>query len=253
MLSLGCEGSLADAELRSGADAKRSGARTINVNTPRTDEVSFGNQDRTDWYLVELRGQPGVLTTIVHWDNEKSDLMIDVFDNFGAQIAASPTRNKNSKEKKLLTQIDKPGTYFLRITAPAKRDGSVYTMEAKWAEPDDKPLPVVVTPPPPEPSRPRTPREPREPRERPTGNTVQGRVVAAYREGAGLTLHLDKGASAGLKVGMSGTVLSGSSGEAELDGGSFKITQVLGDGKSVAHCGLNSIGKNTRFVVSVGK
>ena len=245
-----CAGRLAKADENSGPDAKRSGANVLRCNTPRTDEVSFKNGDRTDWYMVELRGKPGVLQTMVHWDTESSDLMIDVFDPFGAQIAASPVRTKNAKRKQLLTQIEKPGVYYLRITAPGGRDGTVYTMEAKWDEP------AVFIPPPPsvtviEPTEPPPPREPRRPREKPekAESTVQGRVVAAYREGAGLTLHLDKGSAAGLKVGMSGSVLTGSSGEDQLDGGTFKITQVLGDNKSVARSSLTSVGKNTRFVI----
>jgi hypothetical protein len=246
----GCAGRLQKADENSGPDAKRSGANVLRVNTPRTDEVSFKNGDRTDWYMVELRGRPGVLQTLVHWDTDSSDLMIDVFDPFGAQIAASPVRTKNAKQKQLLTQIDKPGVYYLRITAPGSSDGTVYTMEAKWDEP-----PAFVPPPPsvtviePVDPAPREPRRPREPRSEKADTTVQGRVVAAYREGAGLTLHLDKGSAAGLKVGMSGSVLTGSSGEDQLDGGTFKITQVLGDNKSVARSSLASLGKNTRFVI----
>lgn len=254
----GCAPDLVAADARSGADAKRSGAQALPVNTPRTDEVSFANGDRTDWYQVELRGRPGVLQTELHWDNESSDLMIDVFDAFGAQIAASPVRAKNQKRKRLLTQIDRPGTYFLRITAPGRKDGTVYTMQARWEEPP--PAVVVVPSPAParretiiEPVEPRHPREPREPRERSSGHSVQGRIVGVYKEGGGLTLHLDKGSAAGLKVGMSGSVLVGPSGEDALDGGGFKITQVLSDTKSVARASISSVGRNTRFVVQVGR
>ena len=56
-------------------------------------------------------------------------------------------------------------------------------------EPDPPPKPQV---------RHREPREPKEPKEKPAGETVQGRIVSAYREGAGLTLHLDKGSAAGV-------------------------------------------------------
>src|SRR6478735_5443640 len=107
-----------DADLRSGPDAKRSSAQMLDVNKPKTDEVNFGNQDRTDWFQVELKGKAGVLTTLINWDNADSDVNIDVFDAFGAQIAASPGRGKGEKQKKLFTQIDKPGTYFVRVTAP---------------------------------------------------------------------------------------------------------------------------------------
>src|SRR5882757_5326149 len=134
-----------DADARSGADQKRSTAQKIDLNKPHTDEVSYQNQDKTDWYEVDLKGQAGVLTTLINWDNANSDANIDVFDAFGAQIAASPVRGKGEKNKKLFTQIDKPGTYYIRVTAPTRTDGTVYTMEAQWQEP----AAVAVTTPPP--------------------------------------------------------------------------------------------------------
>src|SRR4051812_36961364 len=96
-----------DADARSRPHGKRSGAQPLPPNQPRTDEVSFAAQDRTDWYVLELRGHAGVLSSEIHWDSDASDVLVDVFDAFGAQIAASPVREKGAKEKKLLTQIDK--------------------------------------------------------------------------------------------------------------------------------------------------
>jgi hypothetical protein len=172
-----------DPDGRSGADAKRSGAQTLEPNKPHTDEISYANGDRTDWYRVELRGRPNppVLTTKINWDNDASDVRIDVYDEFGQEIAASPVRDKGVKQKKLLTQIDKPGTYFIRVTAPTKTDGTVYTMEAEWQEPmavvQPPPPPPDDTPPPEEkPKKPRAVREPREPKEKPAGESVQARA-----------------------------------------------------------------------------
>src|SRR5260370_2897037 len=91
-----------DADARSGPDAKRSGAQTLLANKPHTDEISYVNQDQTDWYRVDLRGQPGVLTTKINWDNINSDVRIDVYDEFGQEIAASPVRDKRVTQKKLL-------------------------------------------------------------------------------------------------------------------------------------------------------
>src|SRR5262245_24693890 len=83
-----------DADAKSGPDGKRSGARPLPLNRAITDEINFMGQDKTDWYVVQLAGRPSVMTAEVHWDSADSDLMIDVFDEFGAQIAASPVRNK---------------------------------------------------------------------------------------------------------------------------------------------------------------
>jgi hypothetical protein len=241
-----------DTDARSGPDAKRSGALVLKPNQPHTDEVSFTGQDKTDWYVIELKGHAGVLQSEVHWDNDASDVLIDVFDAFGAQLAASPVREKGAKEKRLLTQIDKPGTYYLRITAPNRGDQTVYTLMAKWDAPAERVLPMgeIAEP---EPERRHRSAPPREPRERPSGESVQGRIVAAYRDGSGLVLHLDKGASAGLKEGMAGTVLSGPSGDDALDGGAFRITKVLDDNKSVARSSLHSIGKNTRVSITLAR
>jgi hypothetical protein len=248
-----------DADAKSGPDGKRSSAFQLDVNKPHTDDVNYANQDRTDWYQVELKGHAGVLTTLINWDNANSDVNIDVFDAFGAQIAASPVRGKGEKQKKLFTQIDKAGTYFIRVTAPTKSDATVYTMEAQWEEP-----PVISQPPPPPPEEPQAteekprrrshePREPREPKEKPPGETVQARVVNSFREGSALTLLIDKGSAAGIHVGDSGVVLQGAAGEDALDGGGFKIVKVLGADKCVGSASLRSLGKNIRVAITLSK
>jgi hypothetical protein len=237
-----------DADAKSGPDAKRSQARAIPVNTAITDEVSYLGQDRTDWYQVTLFGKSGVMKTVLHWDSETSDVMIDVYDEVGRNISNSPVRDGKAKEKQLLTQIDKPGVYYVRVTAPSRADATVYTMEVKWEQPAPK---VEVVPPPVEEPRPHHHARV-EPPPKPAGETVQGHIVQAYLDGGALTLHLDKGAAAGLRAGMSGSVLMGASGEDLLEGGSFRIVQVLDANKSVARTGLRSVGRNTRVVINLG-
>ena len=249
-----------DADARSGPDQKRSTAQKLDINKPHTDEVSFQNQDKTDWYEVDLKGQTGVLTTLINWDNSNSDVNIDVFDAFGAQIAASPVRGKGEKNKKLFTQIDKAGTYYIRVTAPTKVDGTVYTMEAQWQEPSAV---AVTTPPPPPrdepppreetPKQPRHTHEPREPREKPAGETIQARVVSAYREGAALMLYIDKGSAAGIRPGDAGVVLSGAGGEDALDGGTFKVIKVIDANKCVGSASMRSLGKNNRVAITLSR
>lgn len=249
-----------DADARSGADAKRSSANKLPINKPHTDEVSFANQDRTDWYEVDLEGKPGVLTTLINWDNANSDVNIDVFDAFGAQIAASPVRGKGEKQKKLFTQIDKPGIYYIRVTAPTRADGTVYTMEAQWEEPP--PQVVAPTPAPapaPEPVVEDKPkhrervREPREPRERPSGETVEARVVSVYREGANLMMYIDKGSAAGIRPGDTGSILDGSGGEEAMSGGQFRVIKVIDANKCVGQASLRSLGKNNRVAITLSK
>jgi hypothetical protein len=248
-----------DADAKSGPDAKRSGAQTLIANKPHTDEISYINQDATDWYRVELRGRPNppVLTTKINWDNVNSDVLIYVYDEFGAEISASPVRDKGVTQKQLLTEIAKPGIYYIRVSAPTRADGTVYTMEALWAEP------VVQAPPPPPPPvdddkpveekivKHRAPREPREPK--PEGEKIQAHVVSAFRDGANLMMYIDKGSAAGIRVGNGGNVLQGSDGDDVLDGGEFRITRVIDANKSLGQATLRSLGKNNRVTITLGK
>src|SRR4051794_13127968 len=112
-----------DADAKSGPDGKRVGARSIRPNAAMADEVGYQKQDQTDWYLIKLDGKPGVLTAELTWSNADSDVMVDVFDDQGAQIAASAPRVPGTKTKSLLARVEKLGTYFLRVTAPGKTDG----------------------------------------------------------------------------------------------------------------------------------
>jgi hypothetical protein len=242
-------------DAKSGPDGKRSGAKELKTNTAVTDEVTQPGGDKTDWWKVELKGKSGVLAAQVNWDQAGSDIMIDVFDDHGAQISASPVRGKGEQAKKLLTQIDKPGTYYIRITAPNAQDASVYTLEAKWDEPPPPPPPPPVvenTPPPPQKHH-HEQREPRETKPPEGGPTLQGRVVQAYRDGEGMMMQIDKGSEQGVRVGMPGSVLSGPSGEDAIDGGNFRVTSVLGPSKCLAKTSMKSLGRNNRVMITLSK
>ncbi|MDW8283255.1 MAG: hypothetical protein RMK29_16180 [Myxococcales bacterium] len=80
---------------------------------------------------------------------------------------------------------------------------------------------------------------------------IVGRVLQAFRgEDGKLTLYLNKGKSAKVKVGMTGTILQGSEGGQVLEGATFTVTKVVGDGQSVATTDYDRpLGKNTRFMI----
>jgi len=203
---------------------------------------------------VQLPGKPGILTCELDWNSDKSDIAVDVFDEGGNQLAASAPA-PGAKHKTLLAKIDKvPSPYFIRVWAPNKTDATAYTVTAKWELPEEKTLPPPPEEPKPEPKKhhEEKPRIERESHPR-VSDTVQGRVVSAYKEGAGLTLQIDKGSAAGVQPGMKGQVLQGSGGEDALDGGDFAITQVIGPNKSLAKTNLQAIGKNTRVVITLSK
>ncbi len=248
-----------DADAHSGPDGKRAGARVVHVNSPIVDDVDYQKQDQTDWYAVRLVGKPGLLTTDLTWTNAGSDLMVDVFDAAGTQVSDCAARGPGGIiNKKILTPIEQPGLMYLRVTAPGKTDGSPYTLIAHWEEPP----PPVVQEPTPEPSKaPVAEKKPRhvehatpQPKEDGDANTIQGRVISAYRgDDDKLTLHLDKGSGQGVKVGMTGNILNGPSGEEILDGGDFKITQIIDSSKSLATSNLHSLGRNTRVLINLAK
>ncbi len=185
-----------DADANSGPDGKRSGAVPIEANKiSPPDEVNYDKQDMTDWKSVELRGKPALLEVELHWDNANSDLNVDIFDGFGTQIATGPGLQPGAQKKTVTAQIDTvPGVYYLRVQAPKKGDGSVYTLEAKWAgaveEPPKPPEPVVEKTPPPKPKE-HHEHKPRGPKEFSLDNGVQGRIVSSYREGGSMVLHID--------------------------------------------------------------
>src|SRR5579871_6436193 len=170
-----------DADANSGPDGKRSGAVPIEVNKiSAPDEVNFDKQDATDWKSVELKGKPSLLEVELHWDNPNSDMNVDVFDGFGTQIATGPGLQPGAQKKVVTVQIDQLGTYFLRVQAPKKGDGSVYTLEAKWqgaVEEAPKAEPVAVEEKKAPPPKKEHPHVHHGPKEFSLENGVQGRIV----------------------------------------------------------------------------
>ena len=239
-----------DADARSGLDGKRSGAQQIQPNIGITDDVNFDLQDQTDWKQVQLKGKPGVLTVELRWDTANADLNCDVFDSFGEQIAGSPGPTPGAQFKKTVVQIDKPGVYYLRIQAAKKGDASVYTVKVNWE--GDEVEPALMAPPLAKKVHSAPKAAPRE-RHFDADRGVQGRVVSSYRDGGQLVLHIDKGSSAGVHVGCTGSILEGPSGVNALEGGTFTVVQVIDENKSVAHTALKSLGRNSRVSINTGK
>ena len=100
-----------------------------------------------------------------------------------------------------------------------------------------------VTPPKPSPKPPGP-----APIEERLNNGIEGRIVQSYREGGDYILNLDKGESAGIRVGTEGTVLAGRSGRDPLPDGTFKVIKVIDGSHSQAKSGVRSIGRNNRVV-----
>ena len=188
----------------------------------------------------------------LHWDNAASDVTVDVFDDFGQQIASSPPAS-GEPMKKLQVNIEQPATYFIRIQAAKRHSATDYTLMTKWAA-DEAPAPVVEKE---EPPAHKKVHHAGTVKKKGGGGSpesgVQGRIVSSYREGGSLVLHLDKGSAAGVQVGQNGWILEGPSGASPLDGGGFTITQVIDDARSIGKTNIKSLSKNTRISINTGK
>ncbi len=241
-------------------DGNRLQAKDAQINTPIDDKVNFKKGDKADWRKVQLAGKPGIATFEVHWDEEASNIDIDVFDKFGTNIGKSPPKLEGQQVKKVLVQIDEAGLYYFRISAPAAKDGSIYTAQVKWKGPAvPLPPPPVAkaedkpgTPPPP-PGPPGTPPGPPVPTPLAQDPTkVLASIISAYKEGSTWVWHIDKGAGAKVRVGMAGNVLEGPEGDKLLEGATFSITQVIDDNKAIAKSNFaKPLGKNKRVVMNL--
>ena len=187
-----------------------------------------------------------------------ADLNLDLFNGLGTQIGFSPGPAPN-KLKKLAVTLEDVGTYFVRVQAAAPKDESDFTLVCTWEEKAADAEPVVRTPPDRRPDRAHADAEPHADADPHAAAARRGedrkRRRGAHRrvhhEGRATVLYLDKGASAGVRLGTGGWVLEGNSGRRPLDGAPISITKLIDDTHSVARTNALSIGKNNRVVIFV--
>lgn len=242
-------------------DGDRLHAKESPINVPIDDQIDNKKDDRFDWRKVQLGGKSGIATFEVHWDDERANLDIDVFDKFGTNIGKSPPRLEGQTVKRVLVQVDEPGLFYFRISAPGSKDASIYTAIVKWKGPGGAPKNDTPPPPPPAPAAPGTPPGvPGAPPGAPPAPTplaqdptkLLGNIVTAYKEDTSWVLYIDKGSASRVRVGMSGTILEGADGDKLLDGATFSISQVIDANKSIARSSYNkALGKNKRVVLNL--
>jgi hypothetical protein len=79
-----------------------------------------------------------------------------------------------------------------------------------------------------------------------------GSIVTAYKEGQAWVLYIDKGSSAKVKVGMTGSILEGPEGDKLLEGANLSISQVIDGSKAIARSNFaKPLGKNKRIVLNL--
>ena len=232
-------------------DGDRLHAKDAPLNAPIDNQVSATKGDKYDWRKVIFGGKPGIATFELHWDEESSNIDVDVYNQYGDNVGKSPPKLEGQQVKKVLVQVT-PGLYYVRVSAPGKSDGSIYTLVIKWKGPGGPPVALPAAPPPPPPGGgPALPAAP------PVGlaadpTKLLGTLLSAYREGSNWVLYLDKGSAARVRIGMTGNLLEGTDGDKLVDGASFSVTQVVDDKKSIAQSSYGKpLGKNKRIVLNL--
>jgi len=238
-----------------GDDDDRLKAKEAQINTPLNDKVDFKKGDKDDWRKFQLQGKPGIATFELFWDDDGSTLDLDIYDAFGVNIGKSPPRLDGQSVKRILVQIKKAGTFYVRVRAPSEKDRSIYSLNVKW---DGPPVVAAVPPPDKDPpteknpgtTTPPVPVGPVSPLNDP--NKLQASIISAYRDGTGWVFYIDKGSQAKLRQGMTGAILEGPDGDKLVDKGDFSISQVVDGNRSIARTNLSKPpGKNKRVLINL--
>jgi hypothetical protein len=273
------------------SDGSRGEAKEGKPNEAFNDEVGKKKMDFADWKKWQLDGKQGPIKVKLRWDDPKAELTVEVFDAFGESVASSMGKHRAPERLLTTTIVQPGLYYtkVSCVSAPGSKAvlGTQYTMKLIWegapapaapASPQAAPAPPACNGPPcvpgqvpcGQPGQPpcaagqvsccppqgqmAAPAAPQGPSYPVPGDPKHPRckVVQSVRDDDGsLLLFLDRGADAGFKVGMKGTLLMGKDGDVPLDGGEFTITKVIDKQKAVAKCYVSSVGKNNRARVDI--
>jgi hypothetical protein len=234
-------------------------------NAPLDDKLD-GKKDKVDWRKFKFEGTKSQLATFeLHWDDDKANLELYVYDQNGTLIGKNPGKLAGQTARKFVWNAE-PGIYYVRVAAPTDKDNTIYTLSVNYKVPDgDKPAAAAAAPAPAPaaapaaaapgapgaaPGAPAAPAAPVPFAQDPAKALAS--IVSAYRDGAGWVLQLDRGSGAKIRSGMSGSILEGPDGDKLLDGATFTIAQVIDSSKSIARSSMSKpIGKNKRVVINL--
>jgi hypothetical protein len=123
-LVLGC--ATARNEL-SGPDALRINATKLELDTVADDTVDAREGDATDWRVLEL-DRTGLLDIELHWDNDKANLSLELFDEIGKRLASGEV--VGGKGRTIQFPVKAKGQYYVRVEAARDNDASPYSVKA---------------------------------------------------------------------------------------------------------------------------
>jgi hypothetical protein len=102
--------------------------------------VTYPGGDRVDWRKVELPADTqGELELALSWTPPRPGLAlgIDVFDQYGKQVASERAHDRRTKREATIKNAR--GTYLIRIYAPFRGDAGEYRLKVTYAAIDPEP------------------------------------------------------------------------------------------------------------------
>ena len=230
-----------------GEDGKLKGAEEIELEDGEgkaKDIVSYPGGDRVDWKKIEVPSN-GVLRLKLKWKPPRPglDLAFNVYNPYRRRVArAKPTPRRRKRSKTVKIANAEPGTYYVQIYAPRRKDAGDYRLYARFkpstavetvdlkkvlAElPGPPPLPAIPEKTETPPATPETTETTPETATEPAVQTMKAKIVNVQMSSSGkVIITLNRGENRGVAAGWAGVILRGTSAN-PLTGGDFKILKV---------------------------
>ncbi len=124
-----------------GSDGKIKGARPIELDNGEAKVrgiVTYPGGDRIDWRSIELpKDQVGTLSLKLSWVAPRPglSLAVDVFDEWGKQVASERGGKRKSNRRSRSADIENArGKYLIRVYAPFRGDAGKYTLKVSFTQ-----------------------------------------------------------------------------------------------------------------------
>jgi hypothetical protein len=113
----------------SGADAERTGAAVLALDTIADDAIDVDAGDATDWRYVEVE-KPGQLGVQLRWDDPQRQLTLALADALGKVVAEGETWDNNGRQ--IVFNATEPGRYYVRVAGPETADRITYSLKVAY-------------------------------------------------------------------------------------------------------------------------
>jgi hypothetical protein len=123
-----------------GKDGKRKGAKKIRIEDGEgraRDTATYPGGDRIDWKKFELPEGPGGKLQIkmkIRPPRPGHTLAMELYDKYYRRL--DKTTRKAKRVKKISLKRAEPGTYYVRVYAPKRKDAGDYRLSIRYKERD---------------------------------------------------------------------------------------------------------------------